>query len=161
MTADAAALLERMERAGLTLAVAESLTGGSLTDAFVRVPGASRVLLGGLVAYATPLKQRLLGVDAALLAEHGAVHPDVAAAMARGVRTALAVDGRPAEVGLGTTGVAGPGPADGHPAGTVWVAAAVGSRVRVAGDRLDGDRAAVRAAAIGLALTALAELLPE
>ena len=71
---------------GVTVAIAESLTGGAVTDALVAVPGASVVLRGAVVAYATDVKRDVLGVDAALLAEHGAVHPDVARAMARGRR---------------------------------------------------------------------------
>ncbi|WP_370524247.1 CinA family protein [Cellulomonas sp. APG4] len=101
----------------LTVAVAESLTGGSVCDALVAVPGASRCVRGAVVAYATDLKARLLGVDAGLLARVGAVHAEVAAAMARGVRDELGAD-----VGLATTGVAGPDPQDGHEPGTFHVA---------------------------------------
>jgi nicotinamide-nucleotide amidase len=103
--------------AGVTVAVAESLTGGAVTDTLVGVPGASVVLRGAVVAYATDVKRDVLGVDATLLAEHGAVHPDIARAMARGVRTLLGAD-----LGVATTGVAGPDPQDGHPPGTVHVA---------------------------------------
>jgi nicotinamide-nucleotide amidase len=90
--------------AGLTIAVAESLTGGSVVAELVRVPGASAVVRGGVVAYATPLKHSLLGVPAELLAAHGPVHGDVAAAMAQGVRSAAAVHEHPADLGLSTTG---------------------------------------------------------
>jgi nicotinamide-nucleotide amidase len=152
-------LLERLRASGRTLAVAESLTGGLLADAFVSVPGASAVLHGAVVAYATPLKHTVLGVDAALLAAEGPVHPEVATQMARGVREALRVEGRPADAGLATTGVAGPGAQDGRPAGTVWVAAAVGGEVVVAGKEFAGDRAAVRAAAVQLALDTLGRAL--
>jgi nicotinamide-nucleotide amidase len=106
----AADVLALLRERGLTLAVAESLTGGALCDAFVSVPGASAVLRGAVVAYATPVKASVLGVDAALLEREGPVHPDVARAMADGVRRVLAVDGRPADVGVATTGVAGPEP---------------------------------------------------
>ncbi|RIX31219.1 CinA family protein [Amnibacterium setariae] len=152
-------VLRRLAADGRTLAVAESLTGGLLADAFVRVPGASAVLNGAVVAYATPLKHSLLGVDAALLDREGPVHAEVARQMASGVRRACAVDGRPADAGVATTGVAGPGPQDGRPAGTVWVGAAVGDRVVARTAVLPGDRAAVRAAAVELALEVLLETL--
>ncbi len=144
-----------------TLAVAESLTGGLLTDAFVRVPGASAVLRGGAVTYATGLKHDLLGVDADLLAAEGPVHPAVARAMADGVRRALALDGRVADVGVSTTGVAGPEPQGGRPPGTVYAGVAVGQRVLAVEGRFGGDRAAVRAAAVDLALDALLRVLRD
>jgi len=110
---------------GLTLAVAESLTGGMLAAELVSVPGASRVLLGGIVAYNTELKHRLLGVDPELLARRGPVDAEVARQMARGVRNACGVNG-PSDLGIATTGVAGPDPdpQTGQPVGTVWVAVA-------------------------------------
>ena len=160
-SATAEQVLDRLRAAGMTLAVAESLTGGLLIDAFVSVPGASDVLHGGLVAYATPVKHSVLGVDAALLDAEGPVHPQVAEQMARGVRAALAVDGRAADAGVATTGVAGPGDQDGRPAGTVWVAAAIGDDVIVEGARFTGDRAAVRAATVVLALDTLLRALPR
>ncbi|MEK6343503.1 MAG: nicotinamide-nucleotide amidohydrolase family protein, partial [Curtobacterium sp.] len=76
-----------------TVAVAESLTGGLVVATLVGVPGASAVVRGGVVAYATPVKASVLGVDAALLAARGAVDPEVARQMAAGVRSALSVDG--------------------------------------------------------------------
>lgn len=139
---DAARLLAALARRGWTLAVAESLTGGLVTAALVDVPGASAVLRGGVVAYATDLKASLLDVDVALLAARGAVDADVAAAMARGAARRLGAD-----VGLATTGVAGPDPQDGHAAGTVHVAVVTPAGVRVASLALPGDRAQVRAAA--------------
>jgi nicotinamide-nucleotide amidase len=81
-------VLELLRSQGRTLAVAESLTGGLLADAFVRVPGASAVLLGGVVAYATPVKHTVLGVDADLLDREGPVDPEVARQMADGSRPA-------------------------------------------------------------------------
>ena len=140
----AAAVLAVLLERGLTLAVAESLTGGLLSAAIVRVPGASRVFLGGIVAYNTALKQSLLDVDGALLAEHGPVHPEVAAQMARSVRHRLAVDGREADVGLSTTGVAGPGPQDGQPAGTVYIGISIGKSTRTLKLCLEGTRDTIR-----------------
>lgn len=135
----AAALLDACVTRGWTLAVAESLTGGLVAAALVDVPGASRALRGGVVAYATDLKAALLGVDPALLADRGAVDPDVASAMAQGVRTRLGAD-----VGLATTGVAGPDPQDGHAPGTVHVAVAGPRGTHVASIRVTGGRARVR-----------------
>jgi nicotinamide-nucleotide amidase len=135
-------LVRALAGRGWTVAVAESLTGGMVAASIVDVPGASRVLRGGVVAYATDLKAELLGVDAALLAEHGAVDPRVAEQMAQGVRRRLGAD-----VGLATTGVAGPASQDGHPPGEVHVAVATPAGVRVESLRLEGDRAAVRARA--------------
>jgi nicotinamide-nucleotide amidase len=109
------ALSERVS----TVASAESLTGGLLCSSLVDVPGASAVVRGGIVAYATELKNMLLGVDADLLSANGPVDPDVAAQMALGVRDRLGADW-----GLSTTGVAGPDPQDGIPPGRVFVAAA-------------------------------------
>jgi nicotinamide-nucleotide amidase len=118
-----------------TVAVAESLTGGLLAASLVEVPGASVVFRGGIVAYATDLKSALLGVPASLLERYGAVHPDVASAMAAGVRSRLG-----ATFGMATTGVAGPDPADGQPVGTVHIAATgqlsdVRRSLSLAGDR--------------------------
>jgi nicotinamide-nucleotide amidase len=132
---------------GETLAVAESLTGGLVAADITTVPGASRVFLGSVTAYATDLKHRLLGVDATLLAQRGAVNAQVAAQMAAGVRKALGADW-----GLATTGVAGPEPQDGQPVGTVFVAvdgpfdlesgSAGGGKVEAL--RLNGNRAEIR-----------------
>jgi nicotinamide-nucleotide amidase len=131
-------------RLRLTIAVAESLTGGLLVADLISVPGASAVVRGGIVAYDTALKHSLLGVDAALLAEHGAVHPVVAAQMARGVRDRLAVGGVPASIGISTTGVAGPDPQDGQPVGTVFVGIAVGGDTSILSLALEGSRSAIR-----------------
>ncbi len=93
------------------MAVAESLTGGLVGAAITEVAGASAAFRGGITAYATDLKGSLLGVDPDLLADQGPVSPEVAAAMAEGVREALSAD-----VGLATTGVAGPDEHDALPA---------------------------------------------
>ncbi len=152
---DAAALVAELGARGFTLGVAESLTGGLLVAEFVAVPGASAVLNGGVVAYNTALKHSVLGVDAGLLAEHGAVHPEVAEQMADRVRRVVAVDGRPSDVGLSTTGVAGPDWQDGQPPGTVFLGIAVGSAVRSVRLDLSGDRGAIRRATVSESLTEL------
>lgn len=152
-------IVEELRRRGQRVAVAESLTGGLLASALIDVPGASDVLLGGVVAYATPLKSQLLGVDASLLAERGPVDADVARQMAAGVRVRLAVHERAADYGLATTGVAGPGAQDGLPAGTAWVAIADAAGETARGYLIAGDRRAVREAVVDAALELLADAL--
>ncbi|WP_173922184.1 CinA family protein [Agromyces sp. Marseille-P2726] len=158
---DAVALIGELTERRLTIAVAESLTGGMLTAALVDVPGASLVVNGGVVAYATPLKHSLLGVDAELLAERGAVDPDVACQMADGVRSACAVDGRAADLGLATTGAAGPDPQDGREPGTVYLGVASGRGIRSVALQLSGDRPAVRRAAVAEAISAARDELAQ
>lgn len=114
-------LASTLLEAGLTIAVAESLTGGLLTAELARVPGISASLAGGIVAYQTPLKRTLLGVDARLLAVEGAVSAGTAVAMAAGARRAMTIDGTVPDLGVATTGVAGPASQEGKPAGTVFV----------------------------------------
>ena len=161
--ADVAALSARLiatlESRDLTVAVAESLTGGLLTSELIRTPGASAVVRGGIIAYDTELKHSLLGVDAGLLAVYGAVHADVARQMAAGVRAALTVADLPADIGIATTGVAGPDPQDGHPVGTVFVAIAIGMDIHVLELQLDGDREAIRSAVVYESLLELERLL--
>jgi len=145
-------LVGRLAELGWTLGVAESLTGGLVVSSIVAVSGASNVLRGGVVAYATDVKAALLGVDENLLSAHGPVHARVARQMAEGVRRALGVDGVPADVGIATTGIAGPVSPDGQPVGTVHVAVSTPLGSRVESVQLDGDRAAIRAEAAALAI---------
>jgi nicotinamide-nucleotide amidase len=145
----AAALLTAAMRARLTVAVAESLTGGRVAAALTGVPGASAVLRGSVTAYATDVKASVLGVDAALLSRVGAVDGEVARQMAEGVRRVCGAD-----LGIATTGVAGPDEQDGKPVGTVYVAV-LGpdpDHALVVPARLEGDRAAIQAATTRLAL---------
>jgi nicotinamide-nucleotide amidase len=148
----AAALLDELVARGLWLATAESLTGGGVGAALTDVPGASRAYAGGVVSYATRVKVDLLGVPEELVRREGVVSAACAEAMATGVRGLLATD-----VGLATTGVAGPDPQEGRPAGVVHVAVAdrrgaVSRRLDLAGRTREEVRAeTVRAA---LALTA-------
>ncbi|MEO7752189.1 MAG: nicotinamide-nucleotide amidohydrolase family protein [Terracoccus sp.] len=147
---DVAALVTELTAAGETLTCAESLTAGLLAATIADVPGASLVLRGGVVSYAADLKVTLLGVPADLIAQCGTVDPRVAAAMAEGVRDRLG-----STWGLATTGVAGPGPSEGKPAGTVHVAVAGPVGTRTADLRLTGGRGEVRTATVA-ALVALA-----
>lgn len=149
-------ILELMQRRRQTLAVAESLTGGLICAELSAVPGASAVLRGGVVAYATELKARLLGVPQPLLDSHGPVHPSVAAAMAEGVRRRL-----DATFAVATTGVAGPEPQGGQPVGTVHFAVSADGDTVVRTVALSGDRAGIRdrtvVASLGLLLGRLRE----
>jgi nicotinamide-nucleotide amidase len=133
----ARALLDR----GLTVATAESCTGGLLAGRLVDRPGSSAYVLGGIVSYSNAAKTTLLGVPAELIAAHGAVSPEVARAMADGARATLGAD-----VGIGITGVAGPdGGTPDKPVGYVCLCATSGSGAVVARDvRLPGGRADVR-----------------
>jgi len=152
-------VVSELTRRGMTIAVAESLTGGLVVAELVSVPGASAVVRGGVVAYATELKSSLLGVDAELLAQNGPIDPEVARQMAEGVRWRLGQDGLPADIGLATTGVAGPDQQDGHPVGEVWLAVAIGDLVQARGLTLGGDRASIRTATVSESLMFVLEHL--
>lgn len=140
---DLSDLLAGLAQSGQTVAVAESLTGGLLASTIVEVPGASQVFLGGMVTYATESKASVLGVDAALLAVEGPVHPEVAAQMAT-----LVAERFGATIGLGCTGVAGPDSQDGKPVGLVYIAVSTGDRetgsVETRELRLEGSRNEIR-----------------
>lgn len=151
MTAD---LVARLRRLGQTVATAESLTAGLVAAELTSVPGSSAVLRGGLIVYATELKAELAGVDRQLLAEHGAVHPDVAAQLAEGARERCG-----ATWGLGLTGVAGPDPQDGVEPGTVYIAVAGPPGVEVRRLGLSGDRQDVRTGSVAAVLELLRDCL--
>ena len=143
------AVASRLVRRELTLAVAESVTGGLIASRLVNVVGASTWFRGGVVSYASDVKFDVLGVP------HGPVVSVIAAeAMATGVRTLLGSD-----VGLSVTGVAGPEEQDGQPAGTVFVGVAIGERVDHVALHLPGDRPRVRSYSAISALDALRRAL--
>lgn len=135
---------------GATAATAESLTAGLVAAALADVPGASGMLRGGVVSYASEVKADVLGVSPELLARAGSVDAEVARQMADGARRVCGAD-----YGVATTGAAGPEPHDGKPVGTVFVGVSgpAGSAVRAYA--FDGDRAAIRRAATEAALAAL------
>ncbi|MDR1450131.1 MAG: CinA family protein [Propionibacteriaceae bacterium] len=147
---DAGLAIRRLTAAGQTVATAESITGGLIAGRLTAVAGASAVVRGGLVVYAADLKTRLAGVPAALIVRAGVVSEAVAAALADGAREACRADW-----GIGVTGVAGPGPSDGVPAGTVWLAVAGPDGPWTERLSLPGSRAAVRAAVVARAVAAL------
>lgn len=145
-----AALLALLESRGVTLALAESCTGGLVSELLTDVPGSSRTFLGGAVVYSNALKTALLGVPEALIAAHGAVSREVAEAMAEGARVRLGAD-----VGLALTGIAGPGGGTAEkPVGLVHWAVATRDGVTAREQVFPGDRTQVRrrAAYAGLAL---------
>lgn len=149
-------VVERLRAADLTVATGESLTGGLVSAALVDVPGSSQVVRGGVIAYATDLKAHLLGVDEELLGAGGPVQAEVARQLARGAARLLGAD-----CGVGTTGVAGPGPSDGHVAGTVFLAASLAEKVRTRRLVLAGTRQLVRRASVTASLALLAGLLAD
>jgi nicotinamide-nucleotide amidase len=139
-------LIDALRRNGLSLSVAESLTGGLLASALIDIPGASDVFLGGVVAYTAQAKGEVLGVAEEALA-YGVVSKEVAIAMAQGARELFGSD-----YALSTTGIAGPGPQDGQEPGTVWLGCASNANSEAILVKLAGDRNQIRAAAVNAAL---------
>jgi len=155
-----AQVLQALQNRGLKLAIAESLTGGALSAAFVDVPGASNTLLGSVVAYQTELKQGILGVSKQLLKERGAVDPEVATQMAEGARSLMAEKCGleiKSVVGIATTGVAGPDAQDGKPVGEVHIAITTDTRSSTYVFHFSGGRNEIRAQAVLAAIGALRE----
>jgi nicotinamide-nucleotide amidase len=145
----ARSLLAQMNATGMTLATAESCTGGLIAAALTAIAGSSSVVMGGFVTYANDAKRQMVGVRAQSLAQHGAVSEDVAREMAEGARARAGVS-----LALSCTGIAGPGGATpGKPVGLVFIACArEGAATLVERHVFPGDRAAVRAATVAAAL---------
>ena len=140
---------------GLSIAIAESCTGGLVTSRLTDIAGSSRYVDRGVVVYSNEAKTELLGVPAALIAEHGAVSEPVGQAMAEGIRSRAHVD-----VGVGVTGIAGPGGGSPQkPVGTVVVAAVVGETARIRTFRFPGERDQVKFQASQAALDMVRRLL--
>jgi len=151
----AAVVLAALAERGSKLAVAESCTGGMLSARITAIPGASRIFLGGVVAYHNDVKLRELEVPLDLLAEHGAVSGPVAEAMARGVGRRYAAD-----ASVAITGIAGPdGGTPEKPVGTVWLAARLGDTVRLTKVIYPFGREDVRARSAQAGLDLLRRLL--
>src|SRR5438132_12182773 len=149
------AVIEALAARGMSLAVAEGDTGGVLLEALTAVAGSSAVVRGGVVAYHDDLKRQVLGVAAEVLVGHGAVSAEAAEAMAHGVRRLAGAD-----LGLATTGIAGPGGATpAKPVGLAYVAAVDAARAVVRAHRWPGDRRANRQASARAALRLALELL--
>jgi nicotinamide-nucleotide amidase len=140
---------------GLTVATAESCTGGLLAARLTERPGSSAWVLGGVTAYANSAKEQLLDVPGSVLSEHGAVSPEVAAALAEGARARFGAD-----VGVGITGVAGPGGGTAEkPVGTVHLCVAGPDGQQLRALRLPGSRSAVRERSVIMAMHLLRVLL--
>jgi len=152
------ALIASLTARKITVACAESLTGGLLSAVLTEVPGASAVLRGAVVVYATDLKNSLAGVDAALLRARGPVDPEVAVALAMGARTACT-----SVLGVGLTGVAGPDSQNGVAVDTWYVAITDGSRHQLishlpaTGQGTRASRSEIRAAAVRAAVHLLGQ----
>jgi PncC family amidohydrolase len=150
-------LLALARARGLRLAVAESDTGGLVLSWLTAWPGSSAVVLGGVVAYHDDLKRGLLGVSEALLKQHGAVSAAAAEAMARRVREITGAD-----LGVATTGIAGPGGATPtKPVGLAYVAAASTERCVVREFRWQGDRQANRESSVEAAVVLLRAIIHD
>ncbi len=149
----AAELSRRLREAGLSLALAESVTGGLLASRLVGVPGASNFLRAGYVAYSNESKRRDLGVSGKILESHGAVSRQTATAMAEGARRRAGAD-----LGLATTGEAGPEPSE-APVGTIFVALSWEGGGRTEALVARGDREAIRRTASEAALGLLRRCL--
>ncbi|WP_019929793.1 CinA family protein [Nocardia sp. BMG111209] len=152
--APAAELVRALREAGSTVATAESLTAGLLAATIAGVPGASNVLRGGLVVYATDLKHTLAGVTPQTLATDGPVAPATAEQLAVGARNLCGADW-----GVGLTGVAGPDPQDGHAVGTVYLGFAGPEGTEVIRLKLSGDRWTIRMETVRAAVTELIRTL--
>ena len=154
---DLRALAERLQEiclaAGLSVATAESCTGGRIGDALTDVAGASGYLRGGVVAYSDHAKEALLGVPASVIGQHGAVSAQVASAMASGARARLGAD-----LAVAVTGIAGPsGATAGKPVGLTYVAVADAAGIELRRFSWPGDRGANKAASAHAALEMLVE----
>ena len=142
-----------LEDRGETVAVAESLTAGGLGHALTFTPGASKVFMGGIIAYTNDVKINILGIDAALIDEFSVVSEEVANAMADAVREKFG-----STWGIATTGIAGPGDHQGISEGTVWISirGPINQTVQL---QLDSGREAVRTGAISSAIGTFARIL--
>jgi len=137
---------------GMTVSTCESLTGGLICATLVDVPGASKVVRGGLITYQTDTKTLLAGVDAGLIGQWGVVSAEVAQAMAEGARARLGTD-----IAVSATGMASPGGADEPPAGTVYVGISSAKGVRAVKLALSGDRQSIRRQTVEAAIAAITE----
>jgi nicotinamide-nucleotide amidase len=149
----AAEIVEHLRQRGETISTAESLTAGAVSSALVSISGASDVFVGGVTAYRDEVKVSHLAVDAAVIEKYSVISEEVAIAMAKG-----AIKSFGSTWAIGTTGVAGPNPLDGHPVGAVWVAieGPVSQTIELS---LSGERESVRNAATSSAIATFARIL--
>jgi nicotinamide-nucleotide amidase len=148
-------LAQQLTKQGLTLATAESCTGGGLAYALTAIAGSSNWFMGGIVSYSNTAKQHLLQVDSQLLLTHGAVSEPVVLAMAQGAQQQFKTD-----LAIATSGIAGPGGGSkDKPVGSVWLAWAIGDQYFADFFLLSGDRAAVREQSISICCQRLLDWL--
>ena len=140
----------------LSLAVAESITGGLLSERLTALPGSSSFFMGGVVCYSPRAKIIQTGIDPKIISEHGLVSEETALGLARGIRKRLLTD-----IGVSITGVAGPEPHGNMPVGTVFVAVATEQRDIVKEYDLAGDRAEIRRKSAQAAIGILGNLFKE
>ena len=157
--ADIRALAERVvasgREAGLTVATAESLTGGLIGASITEVPGSSDVFLGGVMSYASSVKESVLGVEASVVEEQGVVSEQCACQMAEGARRLLGAD-----IAVSVTGIAGPGGAEpGKPVGTVWMGVSTRDGAEATCFRFSGTRDEVREQTVVKALGAIVDAM--
>ena len=132
-------IVKKLKKKKLTLAVAESITGGGIGSAITDIAGSSEIFLGGVIAYSDEIKIRELGISKNNLKKFSAVSEEVAIAMADGVRKKFKSD-----FAISTTGVAGPGKSYGQKAGTVWIAISSRNNTVAIPLALKGDRKSIR-----------------
>lgn len=146
-----------LRRKGLTIAIAESLTGGMICDRVTNVPGSSDYFMGGIVAYSNDSKVRHLGVPKEKIEKYGAASKEVARSMAHGVRQAFSTN-----IGLSTTGIAGPtGGTPKKPVGLVFIGLAKGKKTYVRRLNLKGTRREIKEKTSENALRFLIEFIDE
>ena len=151
---DATAIIRVLKKKGLTLATAESITGGGLGEVLTAVAGSSAVYQGGFITYSDVSKTKFLGVAKRVLNKYTAVSEEIAIEMARSARTQFKTD-----YAISTTGVAGPGRAYGQKVGTVWIAIDSKAGTTSVQLALVGDRAEIRHATIESALATFSRIL--
>jgi nicotinamide-nucleotide amidase len=152
-----AEISERVRRAGIMLATAESCTGGMISSAFTDLAGSSDIFMGAVVAYSNQIKQNVLGVPEDILVDKGAVSPECAEAMVDGLCKFMKT-----QAGISVTGIAGPGGGTpDKPVGLVYIGAQVNDRIEVQKHNFNGDRSAVRERTCARALLLLRKLLLE
>lgn len=132
-------LIQKLGQRHLTISVAESLTGGLVAASLTQIPGASAVFKGGIIAYGDEIKQQVLKVDPALITKFTSISEPVVQSMATNVREIMNTD-----IGIATTGVAGPDKSDGFAPGIVFVAISIGDHKICQKLELVGDRTQIR-----------------
>jgi PncC family amidohydrolase len=148
-------LLTRLEEKGLSLALAESCTGGYISHLVTKVPGASKVLKGSVVVYSNEMKEKLLGVNEETLTKYGAVSEEVVIEMCRGLEKNFGVD-----CGIAVSGIAGPdGGSPDKPVGTVWIACLFKGRVGAVKHHFSGDRMQVISQAARYGIQGILDLM--